>query len=326
MQQDNFFEAVVEPSTERLGVFAIVHEIDLDGRTFYVTHKISKIVLTDFDSKLSRYQAAIHGSGLPGATVDTRIRDAESKRSWTPFPARHAPSVPHALAAAAKLALGWEKARHVRVGAWKNDGVDLESAESVTVETVETLERALEVCKQVGTIEFLEISGDFKRLLVRPLGSDVEMMVLDLHRGMISLPSMGDSGSMDWQGPLHGFDKAITEEPSAIAYVARARHAVTLAKEDAIYVFRAAAEDRIMRFDKALAGRPLTGYRLECGAALVARLQAGMGQNLLGLDEAAQITALEWAAEVDEHPDAAHSPARTDEDAPGGDVVPRLVG
>ena len=324
MEQDKFFETVVEPSTERLGLFGIVHESELDGRTFTVTHKVSKNVVTDFDSKLSRYQAAVQGAGLPGASVETWIKDPVSGRSWMPFPARHVPSVPHALATAVKLALGWDKSRDVRVGAWANEGIDLETAETVSTDTVDILERALDVCKQIGTFEFLEVSGDFKRLLVKPLGSDMGMIVLDLHRGLISIPSTGDGGQSEWQGPLHGFEKAAAESQGAVAFLAKARHAVALAKERAIFAFREAAEDRIMRFDKALAGRPLSGYRLESAGALVARLKAAMGDNLLGLDEAAQITALEWAAELREEPGASAATAPADE--PFRPAVPRLVG
>lgn len=35
---------------------------------------------------------------------------------------------------------------------------------------------------------------------------------------------------------------------------------------------------------------------MEAASSLVARLQAGLGMSLVGLNEAAQLTALDWAA------------------------------
>ena len=115
MDQIKFFETIIEPSTERLGLFGIAHNVSFDGRSFVVTHKISKNVFTEFDGKLSRYLAAVTGIGLPGATVETRIREVSGSRSWTPYPARHLPSVPEALATAATLSLGEELSRNLIV-------------------------------------------------------------------------------------------------------------------------------------------------------------------------------------------------------------------
>ena len=80
--------------------------------------------------------------------------------------------------------------------------------------------------------------------------------------------------------------------------MARARHALVATKEAAVLEFRAAAENRILNFDRALAGRPLDGHRLDAAVALVARLKAGLGGSLSGLSEDAQITALDWSAAI----------------------------
>jgi len=319
VNQIRFFESVVEPSAEFLGLFGIAHDVRFDGRNFGVSHKVSKIVLTEFDAKLSRYLAAVTGTGLPSATVETRIRDLSSGQSWSPYPTRHAASVPEALSIAAKLALGEDRSVAVKVGAWL-DG-DLGPAEDRTLsrETIEMLDQALSVCGQVGTIDFLEVSGDLDRVLARPRGTTMDMMVMDLARGAISIPTVSDMGGSAWQGPLHGFEKAIGHAPAITSFLARARHAVAAAKEDAIHAFREAAEERIMTFNRALAGRELTGYRLQGASSLVARLQAGLGDTLLGLSEAAQMTALDWAAQVRELPGA---PPRHGHDAP---PRPRLV-
>ena len=175
----------------------------------------------------------------------------------------------------------------------------------VSSDTIETLEKALEVCNQVGSVDFLEISGDFERVLARPRGTTMDMIVMDLQRGTISIPSVSEMGGSAWQGPLYGFEKAVTQAPAITSFLARARHAVAAAKEDAIHAFRESAEGRIMSFNDALNGRQLSGYRLDSATSLVARLQAGLGDTLLGLSEAAQMTALDWAAQVRQLPSIA---------------------
>ena len=323
MEQYKFFETVIEPSVERLGLFGVAHDVHFDGRNFVVLHKVSKNVFTEFDGKLSRYLAAVNGRGLPSATVQTTIRDVGSGRTWTPYAPRHAASVPHALAVAGRLALGTETAADVRVGAWMNENTGTEQPFKVSKESLEMLERGLDICRRIGTTDFLEISGDFDRILARPLGSKLDMMAVDLSRGMLSIPTISEMGGSAWQGPIYGFDKAINQAPAITAFLARARHAVAMAKENAIHAFREAAEDRIMSFNDALAGRQLSGYRLESATALVSRLQTGLGETLLGLSEAAQMTALDWAVQVRELPAEARraSPAVSNADG----IRPRLV-
>lgn len=324
MDQLKFFETVIEPSTERLALFGVAHDVSFDGRHFVVTHKISKNVFTDFDAKLSRYLAAVTQVGLPAATVETRIRDVESKRSWTPYPARHVASVPDAIATAASLALGSERSINVRVGAWMSEEMGPDQRVTITRETISMMSQALSICDKIGSVDFLEISGDFSRILARPLGSKLDMMILDLDRGTMSIPTVSEMGGSAWQGPIFGFDKAMAQAPVISSFLARARHSVSMAKEEAIHAFREASEDRIMKFNDALAGRQLSGYRLQSATSLVSRLQAGLGDTLLGLSEAAQMTALDWASEVRELPQTS---GHLTGPRPGGDTPtrPRLV-
>lgn len=323
MDQYKFFEAVVEPSIERLGLFGIEHDVHFDGSNFVVMHKVAKNVFTDFDGKLSRYLAAVHGRGLPNATVQTTIREVASGRTWTPYAPRHAASVPHGLAIAGRLALGVEKAANIRVGAWMNDSIGIDQPLQVSEVSIELVEQGLDIFRQIGSIDFLEISGDFERLLARPIDGDMDMVVVDLVRGMISVPAASDHGGSAWQGPIFGFDKAQKQAPAVTAFLGRARHHVAAAKEDAIHAFREAAEGRILSFNEALAGRQLSGYRLDSATALVSRLQAGLGDSLLGLSEAAQMTALDWAVQVRELP--AEERRRPRRLAPAEDIRPRLV-
>ncbi|MEM7422478.1 MAG: hypothetical protein AAF334_02085 [Pseudomonadota bacterium] len=321
MDLTEFFDEIIDPSTERLGLFGMAHEILFDGRAFIVSHKVSKNVLTDFDGRLSRYLAAVHGRGLPGASVETWIRDVATGRSWSPYPIRNVASLPEALSLAALLALGPEQQMYVNLGAWMSDEQSLEQERIITSETVAALEQALVVCRLIGSTEFLEVSGDFERLLVKPAGARLDTISIDMQRGIISIPTTAEMGGTAYQGPLFGFEKIVNSHQSVIAYLGKARHAVASAKEQAILSFREHAEDRIHQFDAALAGRPLTGYRLDSATALIARLQTGLGDTLLGLSEAAQITALDWATQFSSASLLDHEMG----DDPGLPPGPRLV-
>jgi hypothetical protein len=160
---------------------------------------------------------------------------------------------------------------------------------------VEALEKALNVCARVGPADFLEISGDLDRIVVRPAGSGLDVIVMDLQRCTAAVPSVVE-GACPSSVSLFDFDSAADAMPGVAAYLARARHAVAAAREAAVRDFREAAEERIMQFDAVLANRPLTGHRLEVASALVTRLKAVLGDALTGLSEAARVTALDWAA------------------------------
>lgn len=324
MDQVRFFESVIEPSTERLSLFGISHDINFDRRNFVVSHKVSKNVFTSFDARLSRYLAAVRGEGLPQGTVETRIRDVATGRAWTPYPARYCASMPAALATAAKLALGSNPEVSVRLGAWVSPEGGLDNERVLTTETIAALDQALSICARIGTVDFLEISGDLDRVLVRPAESDLDTMILDLQQGTVSVPPVTASGT-GHKGPLFGFAEAVRTVPAVGSYLSRARHAVAIAKEQAIHEFRDAAEERINQFNAALAGRPLTGYRLEAASSLVARLQAGLGTSLVGLSEAAQMTALDWATLMR---GGGHTSvlSEDDDDEDNGGQHPRLVG
>ena len=159
MDHLRFYESVVEPSTERLGLFGIVHDVSFDRRNFVVSHKVSKNVFTAFDTRLSRYLAAVRGQGLPHATVETLIRDVTTGRGWTPYPPRYCQSVPAALATATKLALGSSSQMEVRIGPWVDEYGGLDQQRTLTAETTAALEMALDICSRIGSADFLEISG-----------------------------------------------------------------------------------------------------------------------------------------------------------------------
>jgi hypothetical protein len=296
--RDGFFEAVVEPSIQRLALFGVAHDVSFDGRNFVVSHKISRNVLTEFDASLSIYLSALTGNGMPGATVESRIKDLETDRSWAPYPARHAASVVDALAIAAKLALGDEQSMPVRFGPWHGEDRGADQLCELSQDLIAKLDEALWICRQIGTPDFLDLSGDFDQIMVRPRDAGMDMLTLDIFHGRITVPSVGDSKVPPYQGPLFNFARQMKEESQVALYMARAGHAVAAAKEEAVRHFRLNAEERIIQFSDALDGRMLDGYLMESAGTLVARLKAGLGDSLLGLSEEAQVRALDWATLV----------------------------
>ena len=83
MDHVRLFESIAEPSTERLRLFGLAHEALADGRPVIVSHLVSKNVFTSFDMALSRYLAAVTGTGLPQASVETRVRTSSLDLSRT---------------------------------------------------------------------------------------------------------------------------------------------------------------------------------------------------------------------------------------------------
>lgn len=300
MPVQNVFNAVIGPSLERLPLIALSQSASLNGRSFVVRYTISKNVLTDFDRKLSEHLAAVRSSGFPAVTLEIEVTDLASKESWRPSPDQFLKSVPHALKRVAEYAMGDRKrAVLTLVHGGRGDG----SAEAlgqrvdVTPERIEALGKALDLCGTLGEFEFLQITADYDRVTVQPCGSDLKPVVIDLDRGTVSVPPP-DGSSAVFEGSLFSFTRELAGNRAASTYVARARHNLSIAKEEAIWAFRLAAQERILGFDRALAGRPLDSFRLDAAAKLVSRLKAGLGDSLLGLSEEAQITALEWAVSV----------------------------
>ncbi|MFK7942389.1 MAG: hypothetical protein AB8B85_05670 [Paracoccaceae bacterium] len=322
MKNTDFFESVVEPSSERLGIFGIANDVNFDGRHFVVTHKVSKNIMAEFDGHLSRYLSAVTGAGLPGAAVETRIRDVSSGRSWSPYPARQASGLAEALAIAIRLALGSDAKVRVRCGPWMGDGTTLDDERAVSIDVAHALDQAVHICNMIGPPEFLDVSGDLNRMVVRPTSAKLDMLSMDMERGTIAVPTTSELAGTAYQGALYGFEQTARQTPAVGTYLSRARHYVSLAQEEAIYTFRQAAEGRILEFNEALAGRELSGHRLDSAQSLVARLQAGLGDTLLGLSEAAQLTALDWAMEVRQ----LSAPNRLEQTAkPGAPSRPKLV-
>ena len=293
------FKTFVEPSLERIPVLEVSHVERHQQREYVVTQTVQRNVFTDFDRKLSRHLAATRGAGFPAFTVAVQVNERDSGGpSRFLAPAHHA-SVPHALKGIAERAFAHCGRADLTV--YHDDpGASDRSAgvqKKISADDLEALTAALSICRHLGEAEFLEISGDFDILIAGPPG-DLKPIIMHLQNGSISMPCTNGKDITPFEGPIHGFAKRAAGNVLAQGYLARARHGMVATKEAAVLEFRAAAEARILSFNKALAGRPMEGHRLDAAIALVARLKAGLGDSLIGLAEDAQITALDWTSAI----------------------------
>ncbi|MEM6487694.1 MAG: hypothetical protein AAF677_05380 [Pseudomonadota bacterium] len=303
MRELTLFETVVAASVERIPITDVRYAEAVDGREVVVSNVIARNVFTDFDHKLSRHLASVRGGGFPGVTVTRRMREADDETApWSEGRTTHYLTGPHALRAIALRAM---RDSDIAVLSFASADSELEIVGTALPERrierteIEAFGAAIEFCRNVGDFAFLDFSGDFDLLMVQPQGTDLAPITIDLYRGMATVPSaLGRSGD-GFTGALYELSRNGQKNPTARAYYAAARHAMAEAKQQAVMAFRAAAEDRILAFDKALAGRAIAGHRLDAALKLVARLRTGLGDALNGLSEDARITALDWAEAVE---------------------------
>lgn len=303
MSMTDVFKRFVEPGLERIPVLEVSHIERHQEREYVITQTIQRNVFTDFDRKLSRHLSATRGAGFPAFTVAVTVN---TRGSGTPArelaPAHHV-SVPHALKGIAERASahGGRADLTIHHSDPSSGDRDVGAKRMVTADDIEALTAALAVCRYLGAAEFMNISGDFDIVIVAPPG-DLKPVIMHLQNGSISMPCPNGETITPFESPIHGFAGHVAGNVMAQGYLARARQAMVAAKELAVTDFRAAAENRIISYDRVLktraAGQMMNGYRLDATTALVERLKAGLGSGLSGLSEDAQVTALDWSTDV----------------------------
>jgi hypothetical protein len=302
MSVSNIFKTFIEPSLERIPALEVSHNERHQGREYTITQTIHRNVFTEFDRKLSQHLAATRGSGFPAFTVTVQVNEQGSSAPARFLSPAHHVSVPHALKGIADRAFAHCNTddgnieltvRHDDRG---NDG-SIGVKRVLSVDDVEALEAALKICRHLGEAEFLNISGDFDIVIAGPPGK-LNPIMMHLQNGSMSMPCGTGSAITPFECPIHGFVEHAAGNVLAQGYLAQARHALVATKEAAVQEFRAAAENRILCFDRALGSRAMEGHRLNATISLVERLKTGLGSNLSGLAEDAQITALDWSAAI----------------------------
>ncbi|MEL6478361.1 MAG: hypothetical protein AAFR17_13625 [Pseudomonadota bacterium] len=304
MFSERLFAAVVAPSLERVPLAELRVEEPDDEVPICLVHRISQNILTAFDACLSRHLVALHGTGLPAVTVETVLEGLGNGPVLPPDLAlRHFDSLPHALMQLSSEGLGRGAAARAQFAHMSGGG---SAGRRISGEDVRALSAAMELAESFGPVAFSELTGDFDMVVLTPPGAVAEISI-DLFRGIVSLPPAaaggraqgGGAGDERVEGPLYGFADFVNERVDLRLMMARLRQAQMREKARAVLDFRAMAEERILRFDHALGGLPLEYHRLDAAMSLIARLKAGLGDDLLGLSEDAQITALDWSAAID---------------------------
>lgn len=302
MRELSVFEAVVEPSVERIPLVDIRCFDVVEGRQCEIAHVVYRNVFTEFDHSLSRHLAAVTGAGFPAISATIRIREAKSDTSWQNGKWLHFQSLPHALRGIAARSLKKREMVELFIHVPENEAAIAENPgarRQIGKGDVAALTAALEFCAALGEIEFIDLSGDYDLIVAHPAGENLKPVTIDLFRGTLVVHGVFGNGTDVLEAPLFDFRRLLIDNQILRTYAASTRHALAAAKEEAVMTFRAAAETRILNFDRALAGRPLEDYRLDAVISLVARLKAGLGDNLSGLSEDAQITALDWSALIE---------------------------
>ncbi len=315
MGASGVFKKYVEPTLERIPVLEVQHAERHQGRDFLITQTVNRNVFTDFDRKLSRHLAAVRGTGFPAFTVTVRVAQRDAPGNARDLAPAHHPSVPHALKGIAERAFSHKGA--IELVIHHSDEAAGDRGEGlrhrVTAEDIDSLNTALGVCRLLGEAEFLDISGDFDIVMVAPPGG-VRPVLMHLSNGSVTVPSATGEATTPFECPLYGFAGQASANVQAQGYLASARHRLAAAKENAVLEFRAAAEARILGFDRALGSRALEDHRLEIAVSLVERLKLGLGDSLQGLAEDARVTALDWADMIDgkavQHISLAHTARR----------------
>lgn len=296
------FKAYVEPTLARIPALEVVHVERHQGREFVLRQTVQRNVLTAFDAKLSRHLAATRGAGFPAYTVAVAVSPRDDPEDERPLAPAHFASAPHALKGCVERALG--SRAEISISIRHGGGIHAGAASGtpalerrVSAEDVARLERGLAICGHLGEPEFLDISGDFDVLVAMSPGAE-RPVILHLANGSLTLPCGRGATVTPFECPIHGFAEHVAGSVVAQGYLAELRHALVNEKEQAVLAFRAAAEEQVMRFDRALGNAPLDGFRLDSAIALVERLRLGLGPGLEGLSEDARITALGWAASI----------------------------
>lgn len=296
----NVFDDLIRPTLVSVPALEVIHSEWHDGVKFRVTQSVQHNVFNAFDQKLLRHLAATKGTVFPKCQITVQIVDLRSKDEPKYLTPTYHESAPHALKTIAERALA-------RVGPVElvlqrgdcNPGQLLPVSHKRRIDAayVGLLDQALGIPEYLGGPAFLGLSGEFDRVEIAP-PENLDPVVLDLHKGTVLFPSVVDAKKDPFEWPIHSFTHYASSNVAAHAYLASVRNAVVQEKKSAILAFRAAAEQRIHEFDRALAGRRLSGHWLIGALELTARLTAALGASLPGISDDARGRALDWCAEI----------------------------
>ncbi|MEM8595604.1 MAG: hypothetical protein AAGF76_03960, partial [Pseudomonadota bacterium] len=213
----------------------------IDDHPCVVSHIVQRNVFTEFDRKLSRHLSAVRHGGFPGVTVTIRAREKKVGAVWTEGRDQHFLTVPHALRGIGKRALGEKEEASLAFASVESNGVEAIEPDTpsrrIDKDELAAFGQGLEFCRSLGAFEFLEVSGDFDLLTVRPAIAEMAVISIDLFRGAVTIPAVQGGGG-GFEGALYELQRTVEKNAAARAYFARARHEMTIAREEAVLALR----------------------------------------------------------------------------------------
>ncbi len=276
-----------------------------EARTLCVA-TVSKVIYAGFDRSLSDYMHATHGKAFPRFMVVLHEKVEGSEEGARQVAERPFNSIPEALAWIGERALDGDEQTQVKVHSdFTGENNDANTRpRTVTASDVHALKTAFSIVSQLADPAVIDITGDFESLAINPpADSGLRKARVDFSNNIMFVPGI-DGGHEGVQFSVFELPEKMQEDQVVRTYSRIVADLVTQRKQHAVEEFRWAAEEQILNFDNAIGSQSLTGYRGEIAKDLIARLKAGLGDDLRGISAHARAIAFDWADAARRDPNA----------------------
>jgi len=267
---------------------------------------VCKVIYAGFDRALSDYLHATQGRAFPRFVTTLHEKVEGSDGAPQKVEEQFFAAIPEAMAWIGERALDGEEQAQVTVHSdFKHDGEGARvRPRTVTASDVHALRTAFGIVSELADPAVIDITGDFESLAVNPPSvSGLRKARVDFSNNIMFVP--GSDGQGDGvQFSVFELTEMMRSDQVVRTYSRIISDLVTDRKQAAVEDFRWAAEEQILNFDSALGSQPLSGYRGEIAKDLIARLKAGLGEELRGISAHARAIAFDWAESARRDPNA----------------------
>lgn len=267
---------------------------------------VSKVIYAGFDLALSSFLHATKGQAFPRFVVVLHEKVESSEEGARQVAERFFNSIPEALAWIGERALDGDEYAEVKVHSdFTSDGDTSNTRpRTVSASDVHALKTAFSIVSQLADPAMIDITGDFESLAINPpADSGLRKARVDFSNNIMFVPGI-DSVNDGVQFSVFELPEKMQNEQVVRTYSRIISDLVTQKKQSAVEDFRWAAEEQILNFDNALGAQSLTGYRGDIAKDLIARLKAGLGDELRGISAHARAIAFDWADAARRDPNA----------------------
>lgn len=266
---------------------------------------VSKVIYAGFDRALSDFLHATQGRAFPRFVATLHEKSDGADGHPKQIAERFFSSIPEALAWIGERALNGEDQARVTVHAdFRRDGAaNAARPRIITDSDTHALRTAFSIVTELADPAVIDITGDFESLAINPPAeSGLRKARVDFSNNIMYVPTV--EGGESVQFSVFDLADKMREDPVVRTYSRILSDIATQSKQQAVEEFRWAAEEQILNFDNALGSQPMTGYRAEIAKDLVARLKAGLGDELRGISAHARAIAFDWADAARRDPNA----------------------